>query len=40
LERKEPSTSPRSFSESERTKIGVFMGLTVTRQPQPILKMH
>jgi len=40
LERRESSTSPRSFSESERTKIGVFMGLTVTRQPQPIPKMH
>jgi hypothetical protein len=30
----------RSFSDNERTKIGVFMELIVTRNPIPILKMH
>src|SRR5829696_2863370 len=30
----------RSSSDNERTKIGVFMNVTVTRQPKPILKMH
>src|SRR5215212_11789053 len=29
-----------SFSESERTKMGVFMATTVTHNPKPILKVH
>jgi len=30
----------RSSSDNGRTKIGVFMNHTVTRQLKPILKMH
>jgi hypothetical protein len=30
----------RSSSDNERTKIGVFMNITVTRRPKPILKLH
>jgi hypothetical protein len=30
----------RSSSENERTKIGVFMDLTVTHHPKPVLKVH
>jgi hypothetical protein len=40
LERSPPWRVSRSFSESERTKIGVFMATTVTHNPKPILKMH
>ena len=29
-----------SFSESERTKMGVFMATSVTHNPKPILKVH
>jgi hypothetical protein len=29
-----------SFSEIERTKIGVFMATTLTHNPKPILKVH
>jgi hypothetical protein len=40
LERREAWRASRSSSENERTKIGVFMALSVTRTTKPILKMH
>jgi hypothetical protein len=40
LERSPASRPSRSFSDNGRTKIGVFMVRTVTRQPKPILKLH
>jgi hypothetical protein len=40
LERSPAWRASRSPSENERTKIGVFMALTVTRNTKPILKMH
>jgi len=40
FERREDLRFLRSSSENERTKIGVFMAHTVTRDPKPILKMH
>jgi hypothetical protein len=40
LERSPAWRASRSSSENERTKIGVFMDLTVTRNTKPILKMH
>src|SRR5829696_578778 len=40
LERSPAWRVSRSFSESERTKIGVFMATTVTHNPKSILKMH
>ena len=40
LERSPVWRVSRSFSESERTKIGDFMATTVTHNPTPILKMH
>src|SRR5919199_229248 len=40
FERSPPWRASRSSSENERTKIGVFMALTVTRNTKPILKMH
>jgi hypothetical protein len=40
LERSPFSRLSRSSSDNGRTKIGVFMDITVTRQPKPILKMH
>src|SRR5215207_5150731 len=40
FERSPAWRASRSSSENERTKIGVFMDLTVTRNTKPILKMH
>src|SRR5215210_752144 len=40
FERSPAWRASRSSSENERTKIGVFMDLTVTRRPKPVLKMH
>jgi hypothetical protein len=40
LERRPSWRLSRSISENGRTKIGVFMGVSVTRHPKPILKMH
>ena len=40
LERSPRRRRSRSFSDNERTKIGVFMARSVTRQPKPILKLH
>jgi hypothetical protein len=40
LERSPAWRVSRSFSESERTKIGVFIATTVTHNPKPILKVH
>src|SRR5215212_4728341 len=40
FERNPAWRSSRSSSENERTRIGVFMVLTVTRNTKPILKMH
>src|ERR687897_1176799 len=40
LERSPAWRVSRSFSESERTKIGVFMATTVTHNPRPILNVH
>ncbi len=40
FERREAWRASRSSSENERTKIGVFMALTITRNTKPILKMH
>jgi hypothetical protein len=40
LERSPFSRLSRSSSDNGRTKIGVFMAHTVTRQPKPILMMH
>src|SRR5215210_1172888 len=39
-ERNPASRALRSFFESVRTKIGVFMGTTVTHHSRPVLKMH
>src|SRR5918995_1464191 len=39
-ERNPLSRALRSFFESVRTKIGGFMGTTVTHHSQPVLKMH
>ena len=40
FERSPAWRASRSSSENERTKIGVFMDLTVTRNTKPILKLH
>jgi hypothetical protein len=40
LERSASRRRSRSSSDNVRTKIGVFMDDTVTRQQKPILKMH
>jgi hypothetical protein len=40
LERRPALRRSRSSSDNERTKIGIFMEHTVTRQPKPILTMH
>jgi hypothetical protein len=40
FERSPAWRAARSSSENERTKIGVFMDLTVTRNTKPILKLH
>jgi hypothetical protein len=40
LERREASRVSRSFCEKERTKIGVFMTLTITHDPKPVLMMQ
>ena len=40
FERNPAWRSSRSSSENARTRIGVFMVLTVTRNTKPILKMH
>src|SRR5215217_2106932 len=40
FERSQAWRASRSSSENERTKMGVFMDLTVTRNTKPILKMH
>src|SRR5215210_1821000 len=40
LERSLAWRASRSPSENERTKIGVFIALTVTHNTKPILKMH
>jgi hypothetical protein len=40
LERRPFWRLSRSSSDNGRTKIGVFMGVTVTRYPKPILKTH
>src|SRR5215207_6113194 len=40
LERRPLWRLSRSSSDNGRTKIGVFMGVTVTRHPKPILKTH
>jgi hypothetical protein len=40
FERSPAWRASRSSSENERTKIGVFMALTLTRNTKPILKMH
>src|SRR5215213_279726 len=39
-ERNPASEASRSFFESVRTKIGGFMGTTVTHHSQPVLKVH
>jgi hypothetical protein len=40
LERRPALRRSRSSSDNERTKIGIFMEHTVTRQPKPISTMH
>jgi hypothetical protein len=40
FERTPPWRAPHSTSENERTKVGVFMALTVTRNTKPISKLH
>lgn len=40
LERRPFWRLSRSSSDNGRTKIGLFMGVTVTRHPKPILKTH
>ena len=40
LERSPASRLSRSFSESERTKIGGFMQTTIAHHTQPSLRMH
>jgi hypothetical protein len=40
LERSPFSRLSRSPSDNGRTKIGVFMDITVACQPKPILEMH